>query len=70
MSKFFIRNKLIFNAIGASAFMLASFLVACDHSSDDTTAIAIPTDPEDIQASESSSSDDEVSSSSSVTFLL
>ena len=68
MSKFFIRNKLIFNAIGASAFMLASFLVACDHSSDDTTAIAIPTDPEDIQASESSSSDDEVSSSSSVTF--
>lgn len=68
MSKFFIRNKLIFNAIGASAFMLASFLVACDHSSDDTTAIAIPTDPEDIQAPESSSSDDDGSSSSSVTF--
>lgn len=33
MSKFFKRNELIFNAIGASAFMLASFLVACEGSS-------------------------------------
>ena len=67
MSKFFKRNKLIFNAIGASAFMLASFLVACDHSSDDTSVIAISTDPEDVPASVSSSSvtsSNDVSSSS------
>lgn len=67
MSKFFKRNELIFNAIGASAFMLASFLVACDHSSDDTSVIAISTNPEDVPASVSSSSvtsSNDVSSSS------